>query len=207
MGSSKKDFGIVSKCILDFINNLTEEQFNNIVNGTADIKYVDKGIDSDKRIMFDTIINYLVNEVSEEKRVMFIKENKQLSTKAKLIEFCKYLKVECKQKDTIEMIISNINEYIEQNRESLTYRYSKQENIELGIEDIAKKIENSMDVEEAKNIISESKIVESKTNLLKLAKKLNVFLDRESSYEIIVDKIIKSVVESKIRSYTIRKKI
>lgn len=64
-----------------------------------------------------------------------------------------------------------------------------------------------MDVEEARNLIRNSKVLESKSNLLKLAKKLSVFIDREAQYEVILDNIIKSVVEAKIRSYTIRKKI
>ncbi|MDU5650247.1 MAG: hypothetical protein E6038_03875, partial [Clostridium perfringens] len=108
MASSKKDFSIISKNILDFINNLTEEQFNNIVNGTADIKYVEKGLDNDKREIFNSIVNYLINENDDEKRINYVKENSNLATKAKLIEFCKYLKIDYKQKDTIDVIISNI---------------------------------------------------------------------------------------------------
>ncbi|MCG4543298.1 hypothetical protein, partial [Clostridium perfringens] len=100
-----------------------------------------------------------------------------------------------------------IIDYIKINKDVLIYKFSKSENLELGIEEVAKKLENSMDVDEAKAIITGSKVVESKTNLLKLAKKLNVFVDREFSYENIMDNIIKSVVESKIRSYTIRKKL
>ncbi|EOT2968560.1 hypothetical protein G6Z26_15060 [Clostridium perfringens] len=207
MASSKKDFSIISKNILDFINNLTEEQFNNIVNGTADIKYVEKGLDNDKREIFNSIVNYLINENDDEKRINYVKENSNLATKAKLIEFCKYLKIDYKQKDTIDVIISNIIDYIKINKDVLIYKFSKSENLELGIEEVAKKLENSMDVDEAKAIITGSKVVESKTNLLKLAKKLNVFVDREFSYENIMDNIIKSVVESKIRSYTIRKKL
>ena len=207
MTSSKKDFSIISKNILDFINNLTEEQFNNIVNGTADIKYVEKGLDNDKREIFNSIVNYLINENDDEKRINYVKENSNLATKAKLIEFCKYLKIDYKQKDTIDVIISNIIDYIKINKDVLIYKFSKSENLELGIEEVAKKLENSMDVDEAKAIITGSKVVESKTNLLKLAKKLNVFVDREFSYENIMDNIIKSVVESKIRSYTIRKKL
>ncbi|MCC2765715.1 hypothetical protein [Clostridium perfringens] len=207
MASSKKDFSIISKNILDFINNLTEEQFNNIVNGTADIKYVEKGLDNDKREIFNSIVNYLINENDDEKRINYVKENSNLATKAKLIEFCKYLKIDYKQKDTIDVIISNIIDYIKINKDVLIYKFSKSEKLELGIEEVAKKLENSMDVDEAKAIITGSKVVESKTNLLKLAKKLNVFVDREFSYENIMDNIIKSVVESKIRSYTIRKKL
>ncbi|MBO3342094.1 hypothetical protein [Clostridium perfringens] len=207
MASSKKDFSIISKNILDFINNLTEEQFNNIVNGTADIKYVEKGLDNDKKEIFNSIVNYLINENDDEKRINYVKENSNLATKAKLIEFCKYLKIDYKQKDTIDVIISNIIDYIKINKDILIYKFSKSENLELGIEEVAKKLENSMDVDEAKAIITGSKVVESKTNLLKLAKKLNVFVDREFSYENIMDNIIKSVVESKIRSYTIRKKL
>ncbi|MGL4106927.1 hypothetical protein [Clostridium sp. LP20] len=40
-----------------------------------------------------------------------------------------------------------------------------------------------------------------------MKKYLFVFTDREAPYDTIMDNIIKSVVEAKIRSYTIRKKV
>lgn len=207
MANSKKDFCIVSKMVLDLINGLTEEQFNNLLNGTADIRYIERGLDSEKKEKYNEILYKLSLEDDDLKRIEFIKENDYLKTKNKLVEFCKNFRIEIKAKDTIDTIIENIINYVNKNKESILYRYSKLESLELGIDEVAKKLEEIMDIEEAKKLILESKAVENKANLIKLSKKLNVFTDREATYDTIMETIIKSVVEAKIRSYTIRKKL
>lgn len=207
MSNSKKDFCIISKLVIDLVNNLSEEQYNNLVNGTADIRYTEKGIDSEKKVTYNNIIYELATKDSLDEKINVIKSNAHLSTKAKLIEFCKYFKIEYKTKETIDTIIQNIVQYVDENRDNIIYRFEKAEDIQESIDEIAKKLEEIMNVEEARTLISQSKAIENKTNLLKLAKKLNVFIDREATYEAIVDNIIKSVVEAKIRSYVIRKKL
>lgn len=207
MSNSKKDFCIVSKLVIDLVNNLSEEQYNNLVNGTADIRYVEKGIDSEKKEIYNSIVYELSTKDGLDEKINVIKTNAHLSTKSKLLEFCKYFKIEFKTKDTIDKIIQNIIQYVDENKDNIIYRVEKAEDIQESIDEIAKKLEEIMDVEEARDLIAKSKVVESKTNLLKLTKKLSVFTDRESSYETIVDNIIKSVVEAKIRSYVIRKKL
>lgn len=207
MSSSKKDFAIVSKLFMDLINNLSEEQYLNLIKGTADIRYVEKGIDTEKKEIYNNIIYHLATETNLDEKISKIKENEYLSTKSKLLEFCKYNKIDSKLKDTNDTIINNIIKYVDENKDSILYRVGKEENLQDSINKLADKIEETMDIEEAKNIIMSSKCVDSKVNLLKLAKKLNVFIERESTHDAIVDKIIKSVVEAKIRSYTIRKKM
>lgn len=208
MASSKKDFYVVSKLILEVVNSLTEEQFSNLVNGTADLKYIEKSIDSDKKEKYNLILFTIANKEGTEEKIKFIKETDELSTKTKMIEFCKYFKIDYKVKDSVDEVIKNIVMFSEGNKDSIIYKYSRIEDIQLGIDEIAKKLEECMDVEEGKNLIDKSKIVESRVNLFKLAKKLNVFIsNRDASYDVIRDTIIKSVVEAKIRSFTIRNKI
>lgn len=207
MSNSKKDFLIVSKLLADLVNNLSEDQFNNLVNGTADIKYFEKGIDNEKKEKYNNILYKLAKEKNSEKKIELITNSEELSTKSKLIDFCKHFKIEFKVKDTNSVITKRILNFVDENEEDIIYRFNKLECIEENVDEIAKKLENIMDVEEARTLIFNSQSLKNKTNLLKLSKKLNVFIDRESSYETIVDIIIKSVVEAKIRSYTIRKKI
>lgn len=207
MASSKKDFYVVSKLVLDVINNLTDEQFNNLINGSGDLKYIEKGLDVEKKDKYNWILYTIASQEKDAEKIKFIKENNEFPTKAKMIEFCKYFKIEYKVKDVADTIIQNIVEFCNANKDNIIYKYNRTESLETGIDEIAKKLEECMDVEEAKKLIEECKTVESKVNLLKLAKKLNVFINRDTSYDIIMDAIIKSVVESKIRSYTIRNKI
>lgn len=207
MPSSKKDFYIVSRLLTDFINNLTEVQFDNLVNGTADIRYYEKGIDSETKEKYNTLLYEIATKDNIEEKIKLIESNDELSKKSKLMDFCKYFKIEFKAKDTNSTIMKNIIDFIDKNKENVIYKYNKAESLEDGIDKLAQRLEDIMDIEEARNLMANSKMLESKSNLLKLSKKLNVFTDREASYDTIVDNIIKSVVEAKIRSYTIRKKI
>lgn len=207
MASSKKDFYIVSKLFTDLINNLSEDQFSNLINGMADIRYFEKNLDSEKREIYDSMLRELALEDNEERKYSFIRNSDELSTKIKLIEFCKYARIEFKSKDTNDTIIQNIINFTSLNKESILYKFNRVDGIEVEIDKIVIKLEDTMDIEEARNLIYGSKVIENKSNLLKVAKKLNVFVDREATYDIIVDTIIKSVVEAKIRSYTIRKKL
>ncbi|WP_133015759.1 hypothetical protein [Clostridium cuniculi] len=202
--SSKKDFLVISKVINEFINSLTEEQFSNLINGTGDIRYIEKGLDNEKRELYNKLIYDIAKENDELKKD---KINEILSTKSKIIEFCKYFKINYKAKETNDSLVENILIYIEKNRSIIIHRYEKVEDTESEINKLAQKLEDTMSIEEAKQLIYDSKCVESKGNLLKLSKKLNVFTDREATYEAILENIIKSVVESKIRSYKIRKKM
>lgn len=202
--SSKKDFLVISKVINEFINSLTEEQFSNLINGTGDIRYIEKGLDNEKRELYNKLIYDIAKENNEFKKE---KINEILSTKSKIIEFCKYFKINYKAKETNDSLVENILIYIEKNRNIIIHRYEKVEDIESEINKLAKKLEDTMSIEEAKQLIYDAKCVENKGDLLKLSKKLNVFTNREATYEAILENIIKSVVESKIRSYKIRKKM
>lgn len=206
MASSRKDSYILNKLFVDFINGLTEEQFSNLINGTAELKYTDKGLDNVTKERFKDILYYTAL-AQDNAKSDYIKSRPEINSKAKLVEFCKYINVEYKAKDTIDSIIQNILSYIEKNHDTILYKVVREDSIEKQLDEISKKIEEFMNLEEARNFILSKDILNSKTNLIKLAKRLNVFIDREGTYDNILDKILSSVVEAKIRSYTIRKKI
>lgn len=207
MSNSKKDFSIVCKLILDFVNNLTEEQFSNLINGTADIKYNEKALSQDKREKYNDILYHISIEDDREKIFNYVKQCEVLSTKMKLNEFCKYFKIEIKSKDSIENIINKIIDYVDMDKENIKYKYNRERDSVKNIDTIATKLEECIDVEEAKEIIFTSNLINSKTDMIKLAKRLKVYNDKDASCENIAENIIKTVVEAKMRSYIIRKKI
>ncbi|WP_294405668.1 hypothetical protein [uncultured Clostridium sp.] len=207
MSNSKKDFQVVYNLISDFISNLSDSQFASLIDGTGEIKFAEKTIDNALKESYNEVIHTIVNMQNYDDKINYLKSNKHLSNKTKIIEFCKYFKVNYKTKDTIETLINNIVEYGEENREDIIYRYNRKVRLEDSLDLIAKKLENYLDVKEAKEYLCKCNEISSKVNLIKLARRLNVFVDRESSYENILETILKSVVEAKIRSYTIRKKI
>ena len=75
MSSSKKEFCIISKILLDFISSLTEEQYNNLVKGEAEIKYIEKNIDTVKKQKYDKILYDLAVENLVEIKIQYIKSN------------------------------------------------------------------------------------------------------------------------------------
>lgn len=196
---------MISKLILNFINNLTNEQYSNLVNGNGELQYADKSLDNEVKKFYEEFVQSLIQIQIDEEKLIFINQN--LPKKNDMINFCKYYQIPYKIRETQQQIAYNILEYIDSNKEDIIYQTEKKQNIEEKIERISIELKKIMDVDEAKNLLKNNEVIKNKSNLLKLAKKLNVFVDRNSSFETIVENIIKSVVEAKIRSYTIRKKM
>lgn len=205
--NAKKDYEIISKLFLDFVSNLSSAEFDSLVNGTAVIKYVEKSLTPSTKSMYDQILSELLKVDSPEQYTSYIKEHKELDTKSKLFEFCKYFNIETKAKDTMEMLITRVIDHIDKNKESLLYSLDRKSDIMYSINSIANKLEEFMDVQQALDFLKSNEILSSKSNLNKLAKKLNVFMEKDNSYENMLNSIIDSVVGAKIRSFAIRKKI
>ncbi len=207
MGSSKKDFYTVNKLLADFINGLTEEQFSKLVDGLAEVKYVEKALDSLTRSKYDEILLATAKIKDRKHRIEELSSLNDLNTKAKLIDLCKYINIDCKSKDRVDDIIAKIENYVNESSETIIDKNEKSTGLEERLDEIGNELEKFMNVDEARHFLVTNKDVASKTNLVKLARKLRVYIEKEASYDLIIETILKSVVEAKIRSYTIRKKM
>ncbi|MFZ5986808.1 MAG: hypothetical protein ACOYWZ_06765 [Bacillota bacterium] len=207
MAGTKRDYEIVSKIFMDFIGSLSNAEYDNLLNGSATIKYVEKGLPLAIKSVYDEIMTELLKLKTPEQYTNYIRANKELDTKSNLFDFCKYFSIETKAKDTLDMLISRIINHIEKNHDSLLYVLEKKSDIQYSIDTIASKLEDFMDIQQAVDFLKSSDVLSSKSNLLKLAKKLNVFIEKDTSHENILNSIIDSVVGAKIRSFAIRRKI
>ncbi|AYK05656.1 hypothetical protein [Brevibacillus laterosporus] len=207
MSNSKKDFEIINKIILDLIISLSVTEYENIIRGTATLKYVEKDLPPSKRVLFQQILNKLVYVNTFEDIQSLLKENPTLKTKTDLIDFCSFLNIGTKSKDTINEIIFKICNFIEYNKESLLYSITKVNETSTNIEIVAEELEKFMNVQDAQEFLKNNEVLTNKSSLIKLAKELDVYIEKDATYSELIETIVDSVVGSKLRSLSIRKKI
>lgn len=206
MSDSKKDFEVLHKIFLDFIVNLTNSEYDKLLRGDGVIRFAEKEISPTRKSELNNIIEKLLN-LSNEQVKEFLRSAPELKTKAQLLEFCYLLNIDVKSKEKTETILDRIVGYIELNRDSLMHTLNKKSDIDAYIETVASELEKIMDIKVAKELILDSSIFSSKTNLMKLARKLDVHIDKDVNSSKAIELIVDSVVGSKIRSLSIRKKL
>ncbi|MGE8080050.1 hypothetical protein [Peribacillus loiseleuriae] len=203
--SSKNDFEAMISIINGLIKNLTKTEYENILNGSATFKYVERSLNSTEKNYFDLILSKLVKIYDEQSNPLdYIKG--ELETKNQQINFCNYLNVDIKTKDSKEEIYNKILLYVEENIDLIKGRIYKSNSIEKQIEEIRINLEACNDIQKAVKYLSNCKILEYKNNLLHLAKILDVNVRKEHHTEDILNRIVESVVGSKLRSMAIRGK-
>ncbi len=203
--SSKKDFYIVNKLICEFINNLSDSDYESLVNGTATVKIKRKEIPDTTKEVYAVILKKLAT-VDKDKLLYEIEQIDELKNKAGKINFCEYVNVTLLKKDTNDEIKYKIAEYIINNKEDILYKLEKKSFMTNSLEKIAATLENYMDEKEAKDFLMHSELLTNKTNLFKLANLLDVYVLKEKTNEEIIDLIVSAVVGARIRSYKIRNK-
>ncbi|MGO4547191.1 hypothetical protein AB4Z29_20630 [Paenibacillus sp. 2TAB23] len=206
MSDSKKDFETVQKMFIDFISNLTNIEYEKLLRGEGTIKFFEKEISPSRKSELTGLLNNLLG-LNAENIQAHIKSNPELKTKAQLMEFCDLFNIDVKSKDKSDSIIYKIIDFIESNRDSLQNTLNKRNDIDSLIESVAIELEKIMDMNIARELILSSAFSSNKTNLLKLARRLDVHLDKDVSLDNAKELIVDSVVGSKIRSLSIRKKI
>lgn len=205
MSSSKKDFVLIGKVINDFINNLSESDYESLINGTSIIKLKKKELPEAARNIYSDILKELVN--SDEDKLLFeIDSINEIKSKMDRIKFCDYLNIPLLKKDTNEDIKAKIASYIINNKDGILYRLNKKDNMTDSLGRIAETLERYMDENEAKEFLLACDLFSNKANSYKLASILDVYVPKDKSNEDIIDLIVSSVVGAKIRSYKIRNK-
>lgn len=204
--SSKKDCYILSKLFSDFINGLSESDYECLINGHATINIKKKEITSSQNEVYDSVLKKLINIEEYDLLTKELKDNNNLKKKADRIKFCEYLNITVLNKDTIPNLNDKIINYINNNKGDIIYKNSKREDVINSFEKIAEKIAKIMDEKEAREYIVNCEILSNKANLIKLANILDVYVEKDKTYEDIVNKIVSTVVTAKIRSYKIRNK-
>lgn len=156
--------------------------------------------------MYDSLLERLAycNEIEEMKNT--IKEDKSLIKKMEFLGFCDYINIETKSKDSIDNLLERIYEYIKNKKEHVLNYIDNKNNSEMLLQKISYRLEELNDIEEANEYLLSNNNLLTKSDLLKLAKSLNVYIEKENSNEAISRKIVDSVVGAKLRSFALRGK-
>jgi hypothetical protein len=205
MSNSKKDSEILFKIIQNFIQNMTVSQYESLIKGYSELKVIEKNISNQDDNLYLNILLEVYSEVTIEDKHTVLKN--KLNQKNELIQLAKFIDVQLKSRDTIDDLINKIILKAEEMREEIFYKASRESSKEKELAVLSKSFENSMDVKEARDLIENSPLLSNKNELLKFARTFNVYPDRGASVENIVDVLLKSVVEAKLRSYKIRQKL
>ena len=192
MNKSKEDTIKILDIFNNFVRQLSSTDYQKLINGELSICCVDNrnnNLSEEDIKIYDSIINELIKINENDEIIKYLETNKYLSEIQDLIKFCENYKIKLKKDDEKDIIIEKIVKFISEEKE---------------INKIVDIMKETKYKEYARNIIINSKILNNKINLLKLSKKLDVFIDKSKSKNDIIDRILKSVIDSKIRSSIIR---
>jgi hypothetical protein len=205
VSNSKKDSEILFKIIQSFVQNMTTSQYESLINGYSEIKVVEKNININNEFVYLDILLDINSQSFFEEKQMVIKG--KLNQKSELIQLAKFIDVQVKSRDTIDELVNKIIIKAEELKDEIAHRASRESSKEMELAELSQVFESSMDVKEARNLIENSSLLSNKSELLKFARTFNVYPDRGASIDNIIDVLVKSVVEAKLRSYKIRQKL
>ncbi|WP_215115692.1 hypothetical protein [Exiguobacterium sp. s80] len=205
MSNSKKEIELLYKLFSNFLSNLTNEQYLQLVNGESELKLVSKKIDTNTIQVYKMLLQDIISVEDIEERKLLLSSH--LNKKSDLINLSDFLNIPTKSKDTIKVMLDNIIEYTIENEDYIKNNVKEDQKYEKELSDLINQIEATMDTNEAKELLKNSSIAYRKADLMNFAKKLSVFPDKRSSADDIINEIVQAVVEAKIRSYKIRKKL
>ncbi|MEY8844137.1 hypothetical protein AB9M91_03450 [Bacillus safensis] len=205
MSNSKKDSEILFKLFHNFVQNMTNSQYESLINGFSEIKVVEKNININDEYVYLNILSEVNSESTIEGKQTLIKN--KFSQKNDLIQLAKFIDIQVKSRDTIDELINKIIPKAEELKGEIDYKLTRENTKEENLSHLSLAFENSMDAKEARDLIVNSPLYSNKNELLKFARTFDVYPDRGASIDSIVDALIKSVVEAKLRSYKIRQKL
>ncbi|MFB6767449.1 hypothetical protein [Bacillus altitudinis] len=205
MSNSKKDSEILFKLFHNFVQNMTNSQYESLINGFSEIKVVEKNININDEYVYLNILSEVNSESTFEGKQTLIKN--KFSQKNDLIQLAKFIDIQVKSRDTIDELINKIIPKAEELKGEIDYKLTRENTKEENLSHLSLAFENSMDAKEARDLIVNSPLYSNKNELLKFARTFDVYPDRGASIDSIVDALIKSVVEAKLRSYKIRQKL
>lgn len=97
-------------------------------------------------------------------------------------------------------------EYIQDKKRYFLQMTHEKKDKDVALQNISYKLEEFTDLDEANKFLTSCNELSQKSDLLKLAKLLNVYIEKDGNNDEIVKKIVDAVVGSKLRSLTLRGK-
>ncbi|WML43822.1 hypothetical protein [Neobacillus sp. PS3-40] len=202
----KKNMTLFLQKIVKIIENLSEQQYEMILTDRATLKY--EAFETDP-IIYINLKNHI------EKQAKSLKDLKNslkmtLKSKKEYLLFCNYLKIPIKSKDSIETLIKkmaahfDIKESNEGNEQKTEDHGGNEQNLLGELHLISETLQKFDNVQEGKNFITNHKLLSLKKDIILFAKTIDVPVNSKLSKKDLVNRIVESVVGSKVRSMVLR---
>ncbi|GAA0489308.1 hypothetical protein GCM10008986_13910 [Salinibacillus aidingensis] len=183
----KKDTQKMIQIVSDFISELSDEQFTNLINGNAIIEYKTNYKNSFDQIKASVQQGQSMREVEKCFKGMLKKD---------IMAFCKDSRIDFRKKDTKKELYHKIAVHFD------IKRSTKPD--EKDFKALIKEFEQCTDVKEAVEFLSEAGELRTKEDLIRFANVLDVHIRPKEKKADIIHRIAESVVGSRIRAQVIK---
>ncbi|MBB6452572.1 hypothetical protein HNQ94_001017 [Salirhabdus euzebyi] len=186
---SKKNTARLMNLVADFIEGLTEREFQSLLNNQAKlcVEVLDNNPDQDIFIRLKSQANSLLD----------IEEALKKFKKNELISLCKIHGIDVKTRDTKKVIYEKVAAH-------LKVHDSEGTDVSNPYEEVKKILNNSNDREDATEYLVHHPLLKTKKDLIKLAKSYAIYVDQKYTKRDLLDRIVESVVGARLRGKAIR---
>ncbi len=170
-----KETKLLFHILSNFISNLNDEQITNLINGTAKITYQELN-NKDKRDVLQKASS--IKEVEQTFNGML---------KTEIVTFCRSQGIKVKNRDTKKELFQKIASF---------YNIKMEEN---HLNEVILNLQQMNSLEEGRVFLSRHELIKTKQDLIQLAKSLDVHVQPKLRKNELLERIIKSVIGSKLR--------
>lgn len=189
---TKRNVEAILQFLLDTIKPLSEDQLEKLLAGGATLQYTELAPISDPFEQMREVI-YKTQDIKEIEQVLMTQ------TKKSLVAFCRYFQIATKSADTKAILLNKIAIHFGKN----TFDEPEESN---EFQDIQQQLEKIETIKDGKTLINNHGTLQTKVNLIKLAKSLNVYVDPNNKKKEIQSRIVESIVGARLRGKGIRER-
>lgn len=180
---------------LDFLEGLTSEQFQELVDGNAVIRYEAKV----KHTHYEELLKKIKQEANNAEDVGGILD---CFKKKGLFLFCDYINLEIKTRDIKRVIFQKIASHV--GIDDSPGSDSKEEAEPANWKQIEMALRNCCTINEGKDLLLNQELLSLKKNVVAFAKALGVYVNQRYTKQELLERIVDSVVGAQIRGKVIR---
>lgn len=188
---SKKETQEMLQITTDFLEGLTNKQFQDLVNGNAVIRYEAK----DNHTAYDQMMKKIKQASSSADLERLLKKY----TKKELASFCKKYNIEVKAKDTKKVMFQGIASHIQ-----LVDHLSEVKSKSESWNEIESALHEFSTLDEAEDFVVKHDRLQTKKSIVAFAKSLGVYVSQKHTKQEILNRVVDSVVGARLRGIVIR---
>ncbi|MFC7784086.1 hypothetical protein ACFQWC_06245 [Rossellomorea sp. GCM10028870] len=191
---SKQETIIVLNRLMKFIESLPSNQYDTFINGGGKIQFIEAKPKS--HLQFEKLRDKIQREAEKEE---YVESLLKKYSKKDLVSFCEYINITTGKRDTKEILYKKISCFFSM----MERRVHEIDPLER-IASILREFEN---VKEVREYLLREETVKKKTDLMSLAKCLEVHVTQKQTKQEIFDRIVESVEGSRMKGKAIREKV